>query len=1830
MRQRNLENSRIETEEQRRERLENMRETSRRNRFLGENNFLSAINEFADVPCGICRKLLYPKQRCYLDTSCRQDLLPSELVEMNNIVTCSRCSTSVRKRKVPSKAYWNKMDVTPIPPEIASLSDVEQRLLTRIIPFLKIIKVQNRFSQNWCKGQVVLFAQDVVEIAEQLPLPLCNAGLVVVVETRENLQQHREFNLNIERVKTALQWLLLHNNLYQDVIPNFASILDNDISQIFQVAEFHDDDSNGNQVQTDRAQQITVQQIQSNQPSRLVHINNDVSILRGSFHQGNDRFSIDSRGRQCTGIAATASVAFSLSDANTWTVSDVDYILIVGDTYYHECILARQNPNAGEQNVEYLALRELLPRLLFNGHWVNVNVQNNVSIDGHIDKDQSEEGFPNLKNALACFFRDHQCGILTSNSVSVAIACQSISGNTYYWLFDSHARGPKGYKASSRGTACCMRFVNIDELFAILRRNLKVNKGDDRFFNTYCITPISICIDENQAEQVVASQASHHESLHDPPCNNLDAPSVVEYVVTQESFIFGCSPQGPVNISPVDTFQDTPISIGTDKREAVQEVASHSSPVVEHDVIQESLVYTCSFQGPIPVSSDDTTTTHENQVIQQCPDTSQDIVLPPYPIPSVSNNSTTPITHLRLHTTNLEKRVICSTSLLYSIDEDVPTLDTIVNANNGHNLDDPLRVVDVQRKTAPPLNIEREKRMEELCWYFLYPDGRNGFGEDRDISITALDYFQARIMSNDPRFQRNDYLFFALSVVEYFRAKASVSVSCRMKQGEHTPQGLVDNMHLTMRNIRGSAAYWKRCCSELIAMVRSLGPPTWFVTFSCNDLNWPDMIKALLIADGRPDAMPDAVEDIPFDERLELVQKYPVVVARQFTLRVNALMRFLKMNADCLGGSITDFWHRIEFQNRGSPHLHMLLWCNTVPDFDSPEGLRIIDQVVSCSLNGDNTELVKRLQIHKHSTTCYKDRNTGVCRFGFPRPTSDTTTCLEPDDALRNNGRFCILQRNADEVMVNNYNTVLLKIWGANMDIQPCGNVTAVAYYIAKYASKCEPSDCGDVVREAVQKAKRQSNDVWKQLFSVSMAILGQRLVSAPEAAYRLCHLPLKMCSRKTVFVNSCRPEQRYRLLRFGEDETSIFNNIFDRYQQRPNELEEVSLAEFSVRYETVSSTVWTDDDGDIELRDQENEHPRYIKLLDQTRMRIRNQAAVLRTRYYTLNSDREGFFYNLVVCHIPFRNESELMEEGETAEACFLRRQSELRPLLHNLSVEQFAHAEQIIQQALVQAVALNTVNDDRSTNDPREHNINIYAEDQINVYADQDDFIDNNDSTAMPDEVFVNGIRSLNVQQKDLLKQVSDSIDKDIRLDENQQPLLLFITGGAGSGKSFILKLIVEHIKRCYAPTVDVLLKPNFVEVASLTGVAARQISGRTLHSVFSLPIEKTTTMTYRKMSGQPLERERRKWRYIKWLVIDEISMVSYENLRIIHLRLQEFKNNHLLFGGVNVLLFGDIMQLPPVKGHWCFDQPLWSNAEIHLWQQFSFCELTINMRQSSDEEFVDLLNNLRFGELTISQLQLLCERRRVEQVGDFADGAAVRIFPTIRLVDEYNCKMTDQLLQSSRVYTMHAADESREAATYGKRPPCNVIPADVNNCGGLLHVLKLGKGSRVMLRRNISVTEGLVNGAMGIICKFKWPALRRDQLEAGELPDAVYVKFDDETIGIKVKDSEGLVAIAPSTATFQANKGYGDVERRMLPLILSWAVTVHKLQGTTLNKAVIDLGKKNFAKGQVYVALSRVKTLEGIALCDLEPRKLLTRPHDEKALREMERLRRLKEVI
>jgi ATP-dependent exoDNAse (exonuclease V) alpha subunit len=162
-----------------------------------------------------------------------------------------------------------------------------------------------------------------------------------------------------------------------------------------------------------------------------------------------------------------------------------------------------------------------------------------------------------------------------------------------------------------------------------------------------------------------------------------------------------------------------------------------------------------------------------------------------------------------------------------------------------------------------------------------------------------------------------------------------------------------------------------------------------------------------------------------------------------------------------------------------------------------------------------------------------------------------------------------------------------------------------------------------------------------------------------------------------------------------------------------------------------------------------------------------------------------------------------------------------------------------------------------------------------------------------------------------------------------------------------------------------------------------------------------------------------------------------------------------------------------------------------------------------------------------------------------------------------------------------------------------------------------------SRVMLRHNIDVQKGLVNGATGRVVKFEWSIFRRDQHKVGDLPTKVYVKFDHDIAG----SDDNVWPISSVTSNFEGKKNT-PVTREMIPLILAWSVNTHKLQGTTLDTIVVDLANNVFQKGLLYVAMSRCRTLSGLAISHLNAAKLLTTPHytpcDEGAMQEMERLR------
>jgi hypothetical protein len=461
------------------------------------------------------------------------------------------------------------------------------------------------------------------------------------------------------------------------------------------------------------------------------------------------------------------------------------------------------------------------------------------------------------------------------------------------------------------------------------------------------------------------------------------------------------------------------------------------------------------------------------------------------------------------------------------------------------------------------------------------------------------------------------------------------------------------------------------------------------------------MRKALLIADGRPDDDPSEL-DVFSTQRL--IEKYPVILSRHFMIRVTALMTFILNNDEIFGGKVVDFWWRREFQNRGSPHLHMVLWIKDHPAFDTPEGLQRIDHVCSCSLPLQDSELldlIKKLQMHLRHDTCKKNTPNSSCRFGFPRPPCAKTRMVDPQsrDFIANGGRYV----------------------------------------------------------------------------------------------------------------------------------------------------------------------------------------------------------------------------------------------------------------------------------------------------------NLNVLA------------------------------VKS---------------------------------SGNAGTGKTFLFKLLKNQIDILFSKGKSV------VKVCALTGVAARLVGEQTLHSALKLPVQKDGKNQHMsELYGNHLRIMRQQWRDIEFLFIDEISMVPYEMLKMIEARLQQLKTNNVLFGGINIIFFGDLMQLPPIRGNQVFDQPIYMRPATHLWKMFTLVELQDNMRQQGDNRFVDVLNALRVGEMEKKHITCMLGKLSTEKdlVNEFAIGKALRIYPTNEQVDKHNNSVIEFFKKNgTKIYKIKAQDKLLDNPSKSNKLKNldinNFIPTDLNKTSIKLEVFRL----------------------------------------------------------------------------------------------------------------------------------------------------------------------------
>lgn len=385
------------------------------------------------------------------------------------------------------------------------------------------------------------------------------------------------------------------------------------------------------------------------------------------------------------------------------------------------------------------------------------------------------------------------------------------------------------------------------------------------------------------------------------------------------------------------------------------------------------------------------------------------------------------------------------------------------------------------------------------------------------------------------------------------------------------------------------------------------------------------------------------------------------------------------------------------------------------------------------------------------------------------------------------------------------------------------------------------------------------------------------------------------------------------------------------------------------------------------------------------------------------------------------------------------------------------------------------------------------------------------------------------------------------------------LFITGRAGTGKSTLLSHFCARTKKN-----PVVLAP--------TGVAALNVRGQTIHKFFHFYTD-VTTDKIRRFKVRP--RNPKLYKKLTTIIIDEISMVRADLLDCIDVFLRLYGPNEALpFGGVQMIFVGDLYQLPPVVSRESeaifsdhYETPYFFSAHCLRDADFSIIELDTIYRQK-EQDFVALLNRIRTDNATDSDIAHLNQRFLPEHQPD-ASRFFITLTTTNAKADEINASHLDAL--AGRVHTSHAVISGDFGREYYPTAP----------------ELHFKIGAQIMLTNNDSMGRW-VNGSIGVIT-----AIRRDEEEKAY----VEVKLDDDGARVHVYPHawevfryalEGGQLDAQAAGTFT-----------QLPFRLAWAVTIHKSQGKTFDHVMIDVGSGTFAPGQMYVALSRCTTFEGMVL-------------------------------
>lgn len=452
--------------------------------------------------------------------------------------------------------------------------------------------------------------------------------------------------------------------------------------------------------------------------------------------------------------------------------------------------------------------------------------------------------------------------------------------------------------------------------------------------------------------------------------------------------------------------------------------------------------------------------------------------------------------------------------------------------------------------------------------------------------------------------------------------------------------------------------------------------------------------------------------------------------------------------------------------------------------------------------------------------------------------------------------------------------------------------------------------------------------------------------------------------------------------------------------------------------------------------------------------------------------------------------------------------------------------------------------------------------------------------------------------------LAELSD--EQRIAFDKFKNGHNLFITGSGGTGKS---KLIQEFVKYCNT-------SGKTIQVCALTGCAAvllESCNAITIHSFsgigyMNVPDDKILDKVYRNF------RVKKMWKEVDILVIDEVSMMSKRMFELLEKIGRMLRNKPGYFGGIQVIFTGDFFQLPPIgedrqDTEFCFESEHWFDVfstENHI-------ELTKIFRQT-DQKYIEILSKIRRGILDEDSIQCLscCINRPVNNAH-----AITQLFPLKNKVDAINRIMFSKIREDVKVFPFEFDFNNKKYINDGTQIERNILQKcdDLNEefkqremekllaSYNFVKSLELKVGAVVMCTKNICVEAGICNGSQGIIEEIR--------------PDGPIVRFNN---GIKQVINKIWVQ----------STEYPSITVCQIPICLAWAITIHKIQGITLDSAMIDVGNTVFEYGQTYVALSRIKSLEGLYLINFDAKKIKANPKVIEFYNHMKDTRETREMV